>query len=212
LEERIRMKTYLSKMVVLVFLLSLTHTVAIAGYIRTTFDTDLEEWRSNTPNEISWSSEGGNPGGYLKFTDGSGNESDILVPLSYLGDWSEYEGEIIGFDHKVFEQGHNIVDYFNYRIEMSGPAGVAVWEGAEVTGVTDWITVRLELSESSWSVIEGDWNRILTDVTDCKIGVEMFNNAYGLKEVCGIDNVVLVPEPCSVLLLGLGGLFIFKRR
>ena len=206
------MKIHLNRVVVSAFLLSISQTVATAGYIRTTFDTDLEDWRSNTPHEISWSSEGGNPGGYLKFADGSGNESDILVPLSYLGNWSEYEGETIGFDHKVFDQGQNIAENFKYRIEMSGPEGIAIGEGAEVTGVTDWVTIRLPLTETSWNVKEGNWNLILADVTDFKIGIEMFNNAYGLKEICGIDNVVLVPEPCTLLLLGLGSLFVFKKR
>jgi hypothetical protein len=95
---------------------------------------------------------------------------------------------------------------------MSGPAGTAVWGGAKVTGITDWITVELPLAETSWNVTEGNWSLILTDVTEFKIGMEMFNNAFGLGEICGIDNIVLVPEPCTLLLLGLGGLFVLRKR
>ena len=71
--------------------------------------------------------------------------------------------------------------------------------------------------ETSWVVTEGTWELILNDVTEFKIQIEMFGNmgpppVPPVPEICGIDNVALVPEPSTLAVLGLGALSLLRRR
>jgi hypothetical protein len=91
--------------------------------VASTFDSGLDGWTSNTPAEISWQASGGNPGGYVRFTDVSGDSTEIYAPAKFLGDWSGLdEVGLIAFDHRIYRVGVNPT-FWPYRIALTGLGG-----------------------------------------------------------------------------------------
>ena len=194
-----------------VFWLAATQSVATAGLVLSQFNTDSEGWQSNTPEDVSWTATGRDDG-YLLFTDAGGDDSFLLAPTDFLGDWAGRGAESISFDHKVFATG-SVAANLGYRMEIAGPGGAARWQDAGPQAqVTDWVTVVAPLTETSWNVTEGTWSQILGDVREFKVGIEVFSNWGTSGEICGIDNVALIPEPCTFLLFGLGIIPVLKSR
>jgi hypothetical protein len=64
-------------------LAALTAPVQAGIIASSTFDTGLGDWTSNTPSQIAWQSTGGNPGGYIQFTDAS-SASTVCLARSFL--------------------------------------------------------------------------------------------------------------------------------
>ena len=57
------------------------------------------------------------------------------------------------------------------------------------------------------------FEEVLADVSSLIISFEMVdNNSTQVSETNGVDNVMLVPEPTSLALLGIGGLLAARRR
>ena len=78
-------------------------STSYAAAATSTFDTGLDGWFSNTPGEIRWSSTNGNPDGFVRFADASGNYTYIAAPEKFLGDWSGLDGiGSISYDHKIY--------------------------------------------------------------------------------------------------------------
>jgi hypothetical protein len=195
-----------------------------AASVTSTFDTDLDGWTSdNTPAEIGWAATGGNPGGYVRFDpDTTGNATAILAPSTFLGDWTSFDmvGKI-SYDHKIFSLGGGFI-FLPYRIDIKGPGGTAFWEGETPSGLTDWPlppdqTVVAPLREDVWSITNGSWSGLLSNITELRIQIELVDNtSSGGGDIAGIDNVNLssIPIPSAVWLFGSGllGLIGMARR
>ena len=190
---------------VLIGMNSISHAAII-----TDFDSGVEGWTSNYPSEISWSSTGGNPNGYIRFSDVSGGAAYIYAPSQYLGDWSSIDGTgYISFDHTILNIGVNPT-YYPYQIVISGPGGEAEWVGATPSQTTPWQTINAPIVETEWTVSSGSWSELLLDVSNFAIRIELISNAEptgpeGL-DIAGIDNVQLsaIPIPGAFWLLGSG--------
>ncbi|MFX0200226.1 MAG: hypothetical protein ACFFCW_29250 [Candidatus Hodarchaeota archaeon] len=179
------------------------------------FDTDLDGWTSNTPSEIYWEATNGNPDGYLRFVDSSGERTYAYAPNKFLGDWSPLNGVgVLSFDQKVFYAG-SINTINPYTVLISGPGGDATWEGATPPGQTDWISIEVCVNETDWTINAGTWDAILNNVTKLEILMELVNNHGTDKDRTGLDNVALTPVPSAVILGGIGITFsgwLLKRR
>ena len=188
--------------------------IRYAAAATSTFDIGLDGWTSNTPGEIRWSSTDGNPDGYVRFLDASGNFTYIAAPEEFLGDWSLLDGTgSISYDHKIFSTGGGVQAFTPYRIEISGSGGSALWAGDRPSGTTDWVHVEALLNEQDWNVNSGSWTDLLSDVDLFLIRIEMVTNTFA-SEITGIDNVHLTPIPGAVWLLGSGliGLIGLSKR
>lgn len=164
-----------------------------------TFDAGSESWGSNVSQEVSWSSTGGNPGGYMRFVDATGNPSWITAPPRFLGSWLGFEGGILSYDHSLINTGSNVNNILPYRVEISGPGGVAESLHKAPSGVTNWTTISTPLVETSWTVLSGTWTTLLVNVTSLSIRIEHVGNSGG-SNVEGIDNVALIPPRSHQLL------------
>jgi len=187
-------------------------STSFAAAATSTFDTGLDGWFSNTPGEIRWSSTNGNPGGFVRFTDSSGNFTYIAAPGKFLGDWSGLDGiGSISYDHKIFSTGGGVQGFTPYRIEISGSGGSALWAGSRPSGTTNWVHVEALLNEQDWRVNSGTWTELLSDVDLFLIRIEMVTNSTA-SEITGIDNVRLTPIPGAVWILGSGLIGLFSLR
>jgi len=180
------------------------------GGVLTTFDSGLDGWTSNTPAEVTWADSGGNPGGYARFEDATINDTYLIAPPRYLGDWSGLDGvESISYDHNVIWITGSAFPRAPYTVVISGPGGQATWTGAYAPRQPGWNTVTAPVTESEWTIDSGQWDAILANVTDLSIRVEQYSNL----DISGMDNISLhTPEPATLSVLGLGGLAMLRRR
>ena len=157
---------------------------------------------------------GGNPGGFLLFTDGTvgGPPENIVAPSEFLGDWSlalaNPTASTISLDGLLIDPhvpgGDDII------IFIDGPGGSAnINLGLpSTTGV--WESFSTAIQESDWSVTSGTWAGLLANVTSLQVQMDWVNPG-GMQN--GIDNFQLdlsdasaVPEPTSMALFGLTAL------
>jgi len=211
----------LSILTVAAALIALAATSASAAVIQSTFDTDLDGWIQDTAPgpgaTISWTSNGGNPGGYLRRGLGDAAGVSVLVaPSKFLGNRSafnggtfQWDGELIsGNVSNTYNDGGNLAqpDYGTIRIDGGGLfATTDIVPGAPPSS---WTTFSTPLTASAFGVSEADWSTILGNVTSLKFSIEAISG----PEQQGVDNIRIVPEPSSTLIGAIGLLGILLRR
>jgi hypothetical protein len=193
----------------------LTTSGAIAD-VTTTWDSGTFEGWTQTPTtdggEWELLTAGGNPDGYVRYNDGpigGAMVTRLYAPVPYLGDYSSY-GPGAGFRYDALWEG-TINPAINMPvIRLLGSSGEIAEGFAAGDNDGTWQTVFLSLEESSWNMINGDWNTLLANVT----GLELIgDNGVGAGPEAGVDNFTLVvPASSSVALLSLGGLVSMRRR
>jgi len=205
------------KLVLAALLLILTSQVEAAT---STFDTDLDGWTytnlnpsNDSPASLTWESTGGNPGGFVKFTDLKGDHAAIAAPNKFLGDWSNAVS--IEYDMKIIEDGNNPT-FLPFEVMLFNEnAGIsAEWNGSKPTSTTDWQHTTVMLNDPRWVVTGGSWIDLLANITDFYITIEVVQDLH--NDVEGIDNVGVsaVPIPAAVWLFGSGllGLLGYSRK
>lgn len=200
----------------LIVLLPTTSTADII-YAQSTFDSDLDGW-TMTDTGLEWRSTGGNPGGYMDWSDfrtTTNNTEVVDAPAKFLGNWSSLDGVgYIEFDHKLFSTGVGPIS--PYAVFLSGPGGAASWTSPGPAGATPWVTLRADLVEANWTLSSGSWSDLLSDVSSMRVRIELVGNTQG-GDVAGMDNVRLVnavPEPASgwIALVATASLFFLRQR
>jgi hypothetical protein len=151
-------------------------------FASSTFGTGLDGWTSNTPSQIAWQSTGGNPGGYIQFTDASSASTDVWAPASFLGNYASLGVSSISFDDNIISETE-VQSVGQYEIDLSGPGGSATFLGNQppATYPTGWIAVTAAISvgapPSGWTVDSGTWLGLLADVTQVQIPIELVTNS-----------------------------------
>ena len=203
---------------------SIVATVVFAGLVGVTtaarattvitesdFASGIDGWTGNA----TWSSTGGNSGGYAQFVSAGSAPSDIIAPAKFHGDWSALNGiGRISFDHALFALGADVGTIFPYSIEIGGPGGIARWNGPTPTQPTSWLSFLAPLDETFWSVSSGTWDGLLSNVQSFRIRIELVANPSGSADQAGIDNVRVgdageIPEPASFVALSIGAFLLF---
>ena len=172
-------------------LIVLTSSNVVEG-ITSTFDTDLEGWTlvdkygNTAEGEIEWVDVGGNPGGFVAFTDEGNDGGFISAPSIYLGDWTSFDNlATISYEHTIISE--EIVNRrLPYEIRIQGPGGEAQFLGEVSPPPSGWHRVEVILESSEWTMISGDWSGLLANVTSFRIRIEQTD---GHVDVSGIDNV-----------------------
>ena len=165
---------------------------ALHAQTSSTFDTGLDGW-SPIFFGWSWQSDGGNPGGFVRFAEnGVPPYTSIIAPASFVGDWSSLDGMgSLRYDFRLFggtpdtTAGIMVTGGF-------GTSGSMFWRQPVTAGALGWETVVAPLNQSSWEIQGGTWDDILSNVTEVRIFPDYFDS-FG--EVTGLDNIALVPEP-----------------
>ena len=99
--------------------------------------------------------------------------------------------------------GHNIIDFNADREFNIGADSPPPVNGISNIGVGEWVTIEFEL-------VGGTLQDVLNELNDGSLRVALHIQAFadGSSE----SAVNAIPEPATVLLLGLGGLVLRKRR
>jgi hypothetical protein len=195
-----------------------------------TFDTGLDGWTSNTPSQVTQQPTGGNPGGFMLFTDATDDATAVSAPSAFLGNYIALGASSISFDFNVIAETR-IDSVSPYSFGLSGPGGSAVWEGATPSTAnlpTGWVNLTAAISDAApptgWTVESGTWAGLLANVNVFQITIEIVTNDQGAPwtDLEGVDNVVLssasatgAPEPSTwaMMSLGFAGLgFVGYRR
>jgi hypothetical protein len=186
--------------------LCLSSTAFAAGadtvIVKTTFDSDLGGWTTNTAPDVSWSAKGGNPGGEALFNDvTSGVGTFIYAPSTFLSpaiNFTKLDGKAyISFQHRmVKETGANSTG--NYNIVISGPGGTATFAGGlsiVQAKKNPWMTVVAPLVEADWVMSGGTWAALMANVTSIQVPMEMVSNDPSTTDEEAIDNIEIVSMP-----------------
>ena len=143
---------------------------------------------------------GGNPGGYIGFTDNAnaGGNPLMFAPSSYLGNYLLLNGARFDFDAKVEQStGHNV------QITLSGPGGEAFFSDPTTTVTTTFESYSAPIDENLWTVNNGTWENIIANVTSLSLSLDIVN---GLGPDGAVDNFnllgsAIIPEPSTLALL-----------
>ncbi len=192
---------------------SVAAPVAHAAVV-TDFSTGFEGWTSSDSTGLSWQSAGGNPGGFVGFTDlGPADGGQLIAPAAYLGDWSAADGVgSLSLDMILFDLGTG-VPFTTPTVIISGPGGSASWSGPVPTGTFGWTNFVASVSVGSWSVSSGAWLALLANVTELRVNISAATSTASPGEVTGVDNIILqVPTPSGAAVLAIGGLTIARSR
>jgi hypothetical protein len=174
------------------------------------FSTGFDGWTQSSG--VQWIGAGGNPGGYLQFTDtGPAQGGSIFAPSGFLGDWlSLYTASgMLSVDYKVFSAA--TIQPVPMWVKVTGSGGIV---GKNLVGnfatPFDWTTMQIGLAQANWAVISGTWSGALSNVTELQIIMAAGTSA---DEITGIDNVILaVPEPRTAAAMLVALLPLLARR
>lgn len=208
------------------FFRSTIFTVATIGTahavgVSSTFDTGVDGWYvsdylGNGATTVNWSS------GAIQ-TDDQFSETSFHAPAKFTGDWSSLYGSTLSFD--LTEVGRDSgADSYHTAIIASGSNILYWYGGAPLTTFTTFVA-NLSITDSRWrfggsgfdpnsgtSPTAAQFQNVLGNITRLQINSEFITGADDTR----LDNVFLgpVPEPetYSMLLAGLGLLYIWKMR
>nr|WP_319494010.1 LamG-like jellyroll fold domain-containing protein [uncultured Desulfobacter sp.] len=152
------------------------------------FNSGLEGWAGYSP-ELRWNQSGGNPGGYLRWSDAGAPSKWLSAPSKFTGDWSYLDGDgYISFDQYIISTG-NYNSRGRRNISISGPGGSASWSGPKAQTTGGWYSFLVPLKESCWSINSGSWSELLKNVSTFSISPEFYGNICCGTESTGTDNV-----------------------
>jgi hypothetical protein len=154
---------------------------------------DFEGWTFLNTGGASLQSSGGNPLGYVRINEGSYVLSQAMAPPAYLGDWGGLEGNAdLQFDIKIISRSGSFVINHDF-MRISGPGGVATvpYDSSVLKADNRWKTFSFLVDPNVWTMVSGDWNLLLTNVTEVSLFPEFFDNT----ETIGFDNFRLSNDP-----------------
>ena len=186
--------------------------------VASTFDTSDEGWSVYTTlgysGPVNYESSGGNPGGYIWAADPDTGAWAFRAPAKFEGGKADAYGGKLTFD---IASNNPESDTAWVGIEGNGLQLVCQYDAPDLPNVVYNRSVTL-VAATGWvhaitqqPASESDLITALSNLTGLVIVAE-FAEGTGNLDVSALDNVILTPEPATLVLLALGGLAALKRR
>lgn len=197
-----------------------------------TWDVDVAGWGPGTTSStVVHAAGGGNPDGHILIRKVLGGFDEIAAANDanpdFLGDYGADGVGQVAVDINMFNS--SVTDSWVRFRRNAAENGWRYSFGAIAPNANIWETYTTPLFDATWTDAEARLNGWLT-ADDIDPGANAspsfalvmgdvgraevrFDTAAGVSTLVGVDNFrLLVPEPASAALLGLGGLALLRRR
>lgn len=185
-----------------------------------TFDSDAEGWSAQGDIEgpLTWSATGGNPGGNVFIDDlTTGGVTYFVAPALFHGNFAGAFGTQLTFD--LMQRYPGGANQFNDEdVILSGGGLTVVYDTANNPVNNGWTSYSVPLSPTGWRLntlsgsapTEEQFLAVLSNLSSLRIRAEYQTGA----DIGHLDNVALVPEPTTALMLlsGIGCIAFAARR
>ena len=164
----------------------------------------------------TYSSTGGNPGGFISISDPDGGDFTFAAPAAVRSSLSGAFGTVLSYD--LTHTG--TINYQAGDVILEGGGLRLVWQSSPpIAPTSGWTPVSVALAPSpQWHLAAtngslasaSDFQTVLASTTGFFVRGEYTDGA----EVAGIDNIIVVPEPSSLAFLALSASVVasFTRR
>jgi hypothetical protein len=182
------MKYFYSILALLFFMMLTVH-----GQVISDFETNIDGWYSEGDGDYLLEIGTGNPGNNFRVNDDATGDINLsYAPPKFLGDWSgATTSDYISADiyHHQINGGYAAS---NFVFQISGPGGVAkALLGTNPTQFDVWLTYSVNFDPAEWTILEGNWSGIISQVNELVIRMEYING----DEWNRLDNVYLSFSP-----------------
>jgi len=183
-----------------------------------TFDSSADGWTAvgDTAAPVTFIATGGNPGGFVQVEDSvSGGVIYFVAPSKFLGNHSAAYGTNFQFDlMQFFTEAPDQFD--DDDILLTGAGLTLAFDTATNPLNGAWSSYSVPLVETGWHLTniagppptQAQMQSVLGNLTSVEIRGEFQTG----PDTDSLDNVQLVPEPSSAILLLCGALFVLRRR
>jgi RHS repeat-associated protein len=153
------------------------------------FSTNADGWTANNGGEMKFVATGGDPGGYLEVTD-TANSPDfaVLAPQRFLGDLSTFDGGQLSFDLRTISHLSGVCFDDAIPLTIESTSGIAAYTIPLAKSPDSWSKFSVPLNAATWGKTDKEWQRILSDVTQIRIEIEMWCSV----DTSGFDNFSLI--------------------
>jgi hypothetical protein len=189
--------------------------------LASTFDTDAEGWGiyNNGAGAVpDYVSTGGNPGGFIKDTDGTGSTFYFIAPSTWSGDLSGYIGGTLSYEIIIVAGTGSHFDANDVRIWDGDPAATSsaylYWDSGidppKPPGEA-WTPFSVRITPNNLTVSRptgstATFDSIMADV----YALHIRGDLLGATDTVGIDNVSLkAASPASIPTVSQGGMIAF---
>lgn len=194
----------------LLALLTAAALASTAGATTSSFEAGSEAWTvlGDAEGPLSWAATGGNPGGHVTIDDATqGGITYFVAPADYRGDRSAALGSLLRFDLMQVYSG-SASQFNSADVVLVGGGNTLVFDTPNNPANGAWTSYAVPLVAGSWRLnstagaIASDTQlaTTLASLTALRIRAEYRTGA----DVGKLDNVSLVPEPGTWVLLAAG--------
>lgn len=196
-------------------------TAMSAPIASSTFDTGGENWRVLSTlgfdGPVSWLGSGGNPDGFIYAQDPDTGAFGFSAPAKFLGPVPGAYGNELTFDIASYEMPAGASSWVGMRggpseleliCDYDAPTSVyPAWHSRSVTMTESAGWVRVSDGQAP---THAEFMSVLNGLHGLVIVAEFVD---GLEtDVSGLDNVILVPEPATMVLCLLSALAFCRRK
>jgi laminin B (domain IV) len=168
--------------------------------VGTNFDANASGWKvqqsdSSSQTNPTWSASGGNPNGYIRFTDADPVGDDqggffVNSGAPFVGNRLNYYGDNLHFDLRINGVALNAPIVYLFGQSDSGP--LAAFAAPSTGPTTSWSSFDIPLFQSDWNAPAGTLTKaafkaLLGNITSIEVLADYQTNP---GETTDLDNVV----------------------